>query len=144
MWNLNDPYHMTLQDTQDEMREWMTAIDAAIQGVPDKAEQRMRSASLSYRKVCTENANMHICTHTDKHIHARKWCMYIGMQAINEYMIMIMGLKCILLHPKIEFILCLFELCMDIGMLCYIAYLCPYIVQIDREWILFLGVTVCI
>ena len=38
-------------DTPDEMLEWMTAIDAAIQGVPDKAEQRMRSASLSYRKV---------------------------------------------------------------------------------------------
>ena len=33
------------------MCEWMAAIDAAIQGVPDKAEQRMRSASLSYRKV---------------------------------------------------------------------------------------------
>ena len=67
MWNLNDPYHMTLQDTQDEMREWMTAIDAAIQGVPDKAEQRMRSASLSYRKVCTEHTNMHICTHRQTH-----------------------------------------------------------------------------
>lgn len=40
-----------LQVTQDEMFEWMTAIDAAIQGVPDKADQRMRSASVSYRKV---------------------------------------------------------------------------------------------
>ena len=42
---------MTFQVTQDEMFEWMVAIDAAIQGVPDKAEQRMRSASVSYRKV---------------------------------------------------------------------------------------------
>jgi len=33
----------------DEMCEWMTAIDAAIQGVPGKAEHRMRSASVSYR-----------------------------------------------------------------------------------------------
>jgi len=35
--------------TSDEMCEWMTAIDAAIQGVPNKAEHRMRSVSLSYR-----------------------------------------------------------------------------------------------
>ena len=54
------------------MFEWMAAIDAAIQGVPDKAEQRMRSSSVSYRKVKHIYTCIHECvipTHAHVRIH---------------------------------------------------------------------------